>query len=168
MTIVKCKKCNVDFYAKPNWLKKGWGKYCSRKCSHESNRKGKTVQCFICKKDTYKSQKALDGSKSKKYFCSKSCQTIWRNSIVNIGIKHHNWIDGRYTHKNILTKSNILKICTLCKSKDERILAVHHIDKNHINNDLKNLAWLCHNCHFLVHNHARERKIFTEIISAKI
>jgi predicted HNH restriction endonuclease len=33
-----------------------------------------------------------------------------------------------------------------------RVLAVRHIDQNHKNNNVENLAWLCHNCHHLVHN----------------
>lgn len=168
MTIVKCKKCSVEFYAKPSWIKNGFGKYCSRKCSHESSRKGKIVQCFICKKDVYKSKKALNGSKSKNYFCSKSCQTTWRNSMVFIGKDHSNWKNGESTYRNILIKSTREKNCVLCNTDDIRLLAVHHIDKNRLNNDVKNLIWLCHNCHFLIHHHAKEKEKLTTIISSQI
>lgn len=58
----------------------------------------------------------------------------------------------------MLGRNKIPKICTLCKTEDSRILAVHHIDKNRRNNDLKNLIWLCHNCHFLVHHYDVERE----------
>ena len=50
MSQVKCKICNKEFYARPNHLKQGWGRYCSRKCHHIAMRKGKFVKCFICEK----------------------------------------------------------------------------------------------------------------------
>jgi predicted HNH restriction endonuclease len=48
----------------------------------------------------------------------------------------------------------------LCGKDDKRIIAVHHIDKNRSNNKLKNLAWLCYNCHFLVHHYSEIREKF--------
>lgn len=165
MVQIKCKICKKEFYAKPNWIRRGLGKYCSRKCSHESNKKGKMVQCFICGKDVYKSKKALNGSKSKKYFCGKSCQTIWRNSMVFVGEKHANWQDGEFAYRNILVKSKKGRICSFCKEKDIRILAVHHIDNNRKNNNLENLTWLCHNCHFLIHHYRKEKNQFMISIS---
>lgn len=157
MPEIKCKICSNKFYAKPNWIKRGWGKYCSRKCYHESNKKGKLVKCFICNKQIYKSRKALKGSKSKKYFCSKTCQTIWRNSMVFVGKNHSNWKDGEFTYKNILLKSNKKRICALCSENDVRILAAHHLDRNRKNNNIVNLIWLCHNCHFLIHHYKKEK-----------
>ena len=167
MPDVKCKICNKEFYAKPYALKNGLGKYCSKICMRVGLQKGEMRKCFICNSEVYKSRKALLGSKSKKFFCGKSCQTIWRNSMVNIGINHPNWKDGRYTHKNILTKSKAPKICLLCKSKDERIMTVHHIDGNHINNRLGNLIWLCHNCHFLSHHHKKEKNKLEKILKIR-
>ena len=167
MAIVKCKQCDKEFYAKPSWLKNGFGKYCSRKCSHESARNGMVVKCFVCKKDIYKSKKAIDGSKSKKYFCDKSCQTTWRNSMVFIGKNHSNWKDGKTTYRSVLIKSKGEKKCTLCNNNDTRLLAAHHLDKNRMNNDISNLIWLCHNCHFLVHHYIKEKGALVKIISKK-
>jgi 5-methylcytosine-specific restriction endonuclease McrA len=59
-----------------------------------------------------------------------------------------------------LIRSNIKKECNRCNDNDQRILAVHHIDKNRSNNELSNLMWLCHNCHFLIHNFPDETKNF--------
>ena len=42
--------------------------------------------------------------------------------------------------------------CELCATVDERVIVVHHKDKNRTNNKLDNLAWLCRNCHYIVHN----------------
>lgn len=151
MPIVKCKFCNSQFYAKPNWIKQGWGKYCSRKCHYEGKRRGKFVSCFICKKEIYRIPKALRASKSKKYFCNKTCQTLWRNKEFS-GIHHANWKGGAHiNYKKLLIKNKIKPICKLCNCRDDRVLVVHHLDKNRKHNNIKNLIWLCHNCHHLVH-----------------
>lgn len=164
MPLVKCKICKSEFYAKPNWLKIGYGKYCSRKCHHESQKNGRIVKCFICGKDTYRANKDLLKSKSKKYFCSKSCQTIWRNTIVFIGSNHSNWRGGESTYRNILIRNKISKSCKLCMIKDGRVLTAHHIDSNRKNNELNNLVWLCHNCHYLVHHDIKEGRKLMEIL----
>lgn len=158
MPIAKCRICRAQFYAKPFWIKRGYGKYCSSECMHKGRKTGRNVQCFICQKTTYKTQKALNHSKSKKYFCSKSCQAVWRNSVVFIGKNHPNWKSGKYTYRGIMLRSRTPQICKLCKTEDKRVLAVHHLDENHQNNRLKNLVWLCHNCHVLVHHYEAEKK----------
>ena len=156
MPVKNCRICKKEFYTKPNWLKRGWGKYCSSKCQHEDLKNGKIVPCAICNKETYKTLKALKHSKSKKYFCSKSCQTKWRNAFY-VGEKHNNWKHGLFAYQSVLTRNKIPKVCTRCKTKDTRVLAVHHLDKNRKNNTLKNLIWLCNNCHFLIHHYNEER-----------
>jgi hypothetical protein len=158
-----CKICFASFYAKPSWLKKGNGVYCSTKCHHLGTRKGKTVLCHICGKEIYKTQKALLQSKSKKYFCNKSCQAKWRNAEF-VGPKHANWKHGRACYKTILSRADVLKKCVLCKTTDKRVLAVHHVDKDHSNNRLENLSWLCHNCHHLVHYDSVEKRRFLELL----
>lgn len=152
MPYVVCNKCGNHFYAKPNWIKRGWGKFCSRDCVFANQRKGKLITCFICEKEAYKSPKELVRSKSHKFFCGKSCQTIWRNKIVFIGENHANWKYGESAYRRILTTNGKSLICKLCNNRDERILTVHHKDRNRRNNKIENLVWLCHNCHYLVHH----------------
>ncbi len=153
MPQVKCQLCNHKFYAKPSWLKRGVGKYCSRKCKHNAQKTGKTVNCFICGKKVYKRKKALLHSKSGKFFCNKSCQTVWRNQEFR-GSKHGNWKGGEHIkYREILLKRKIKPICKLCKCNDLRILCAHHLDKNKRNNVIENLIWVCHNCHYLIHNY---------------
>lgn len=163
MPIVSCKICLKDFYTKPSWIQKGMGKYCSTLCYQKSKKNGKSVSCFICKKITYKTQKALKHSKSKKYFCGKSCQTKWRNQEF-VGANHANWTGGLFSYRNVLKRAGIPKTCKLCKTRDARVLAVHHINLNHKDNRIENLAWLCQNCHFLVHHHKDEYKKFMEAL----
>jgi len=155
--IKQCKVCGVDFRTKPFFVRNGGGKYCSTACHHKGIRKGKDVECAVCGKRTYKSLKALRGSKSGKYFCGKSCQTKWRNAEF-VGPKHANWVHGMSSYRSVLSRHKIPKLCAVCRVRDERVLAVHHIDRDRRNNRLENLAWLCHNCHFLVHNYGVGKK----------
>ena len=158
MPQVRCKICSSYFYAKPNWLKIGYGKYCSIECRRQSQLKGKFIKCYICGNQAWKMPKALKCSKSGKFFCSKTCQTIWRNSIVFIGPNHSNWKGGHSTYRSRLLREKVPQICKLCGIKDFRLLAAHHIDKNTKNNNIKNLIWLCHNCHYLIHHDIKERQ----------
>jgi hypothetical protein len=93
----------------------------------------------------------LEHSRSGKVFCSKTCQTLWRNSIYS-GEKHARWNNGISIYRKILLKNGKQPICQNCKIKDTRLLNAHHVDHDRNNNDLNNLVWLCLNCHFLVHH----------------
>ncbi len=166
MPVVRCEKCGKEFKKKASQILYYKKHFCSAYCSYEGRKKGKVVQCHVCGIETYKIQKALKNSKSGYFFCSKSCQAKWRNQEF-IGAKHSNWKTGRSAYRSVLTRNKIAKICTLCKTEDERVLAVHHIDRDRLNNDLTNLAWLCHNCHFLVHHDNVERQRFAELVTKR-
>lgn len=158
MPQVQCKICKKEFYAKPSSLKKGWGQFCSSKCQYAFRRKGEIVRCEVCGKEIWRKPRSLRLSKSGKYFCSKSHQTLWRNQIFS-GSHHWNWKGGEeIEHKSFLIKNGIRPVCKLCGCDDTRILAVHHKDRNHRNNILSNLVFLCHNCHHLVHCYKVEIK----------
>lgn len=154
-----CKICNTQFKVKPYFHKHGWGQYCSQICKHLGFRTGKEVSCFICKSKIYKSPRQLKHSKSGKFFCNKSCQTKWRNQFFS-GTLHSQWKGGLTTYRNVILKNKVLQMCRQCKITDKRILIVHHIDENRKNNKSDNLAWLCHNCHRLVHHDKVEKQKF--------
>ncbi len=160
MPHIKCNYCTIEFYAKPSWIKNGYGKYCSVKCRGDAQRNGKNFSCFICDKIVYRSIKGQRTSKSGNFFCSKSCQTIWRNSVLYSGKNHPNWVDGKSSYRDKMLRSNNEQVCNRCATDDVRILAVHHMDRNRNNNELANLIWMCHNCHYLVHNFPQEAKNF--------
>ena len=164
MPIVRCKLCSKKFYGKPYFLKIGQAKYCSPACQYKSRRQGRNFTCGICGKEFYRALGRLKKSKSGKFFCSKSCQTIWRNQEF-VGTKHPNWKTGLSTYRSVLSKHEIPKLCVLCRAKDKRVLAAHHIDKDRKNNHISNLSWLCHNCHFLVHHHKDESLKFMKNLS---
>lgn len=162
MTIVSCEICSKEFYTKPSWLKNGSGKFCSRICSSLAKRKGKNIKCFSCGKEAYKPLKDLNNSKSKNYFCSKKCSLSWNNSL-HFGDNSVNWKGGRFSYKKILERTDLPKRCVLCEKNNIKILSVHHLDQNRSNNDVKNLVWLCQNCHFLVHHYSEEKqKLFNK------
>lgn len=158
-----CRVCKAVFTTKPYYLKKGQGLYCSMPCRHAFERKGKMVRCEQCGEEVYRKPRSLKLSKSQTYFCSKACQTVWRNAQF-IGEKHSNWRGGMYAYRSVLTRHKIKQVCRLCKTTDTRVLAVHHIDQNRKNNAVDNLAWLCHNCHHLVHHHEGVRREFMATI----
>lgn len=156
----KCKTCNKEFLTKTFHIRNGNGLFCSRDCSHASMRNGELLTCFVCKKEIYKTVTQIARSKSRTYFCSKSCQAIWRNKEFS-GDRHKLWKGGGSTYRNILTKKSNMLICAVCKIKDTRVLAAHHIDENHKNNSPENLMWLCHNCHHLTHRFPESLKRYS-------
>ena len=152
---VKCEICGKAFYAKPNLFKHGWGKYCSRKCQHSSQLKGKFVYCDICGKKIWRSPKQVARSKSGKFLCNKSHETLWRNRVYS-GPRHPLWTGGirayRDQYKKIFQKNRAPVICTHYGYNKEKVLVVHHKDGDRRNNRSGNLEWLCRNCHYLIHN----------------
>jgi hypothetical protein len=147
-----CKVCKKEFYVKPCHLKLGGGIYCSRECKYQGQKTGQYIKCDICGKKAWKQLRDFKRSKSNKFFCSKTCQTKWRNDYFK-GPMHKSWKGGAFTYRRIMESSKIQPICRICHNKDYRVLEVHHIDCDRKNNDIKNLVWLCCNCHCLVHKH---------------
>jgi hypothetical protein len=164
MPINKCLICKNSFYARPSLIKKGWGIFCSLNCKKIGTSKKEAVNCYVCGEIIFKTQSQLEHSKSNKFFCSKSCQTRWRN-VEYSGKKHSGWNGGQSIYRKKLIRSNLKPECLMCKITDLRVLAVHHIDNDHSNSDLNNLAWLCHNCHYVVHHDKLEKQRFSRLLN---
>lgn len=154
MEQVICDFCGKKFKRKKSQLKLSKKHFCSAYCSDQGRRSGKIIKCFVCKKLVYKPIKDLKNSRSKKYFCGKNCSGKWIGEQQRAK-NHPNWKGGEYSYKDLFKRTSSKKICFSCGKDDIRILCVHHIDKNRKNNDVKNLMWLCRNCHFLVHNYLK-------------
>lgn len=152
MVTVFCKVCGKEFKTKSWFFQQGWSRCCSGKCRNEAQKKGKFIKCSTCGKSIWRGPASLRSSKSGKFFCTKSCQTLWRNKVYS-GPNHAFWVDGCSIYRKKLLESNTSIVCQLCKVKDLRILQVHHKDGNQQNNELDNLVWLCLNCHHLIHRH---------------
>ena len=154
MALCVCTQCGREFKRKPFLIKRSGGRYCSNSCHYAAIRSGKYVPCGTCGKEIYRPPKRLKLAKYKNYFCNKSCQTVWRNKIF-FGPNHKSWKDGHSSSASVtaLNRTGRAKACEVCMTSDKRILAVHHKDRDRTNNSGKNLSWLCHNCHFLVHHY---------------
>lgn len=149
---VNCVQCGQPFHAKLAHRKRGWGRYCSRACQYEGFKRGVTTACQVCEREVYRSPSEFKNSKSGKFFCDKSCQTKWRN-LQYTGEKHRNWKAGASVHyRAMLKRTGMVQQCGWCKTTDTRILAAHHLDHDRKNNSKENLRWLCHSCHWLIHN----------------
>ena len=149
----KCKICGKIFYIKPFHKKKGWGIYCSKNCQNEGQKTGEFISCDTCRKERWQTPREIKHSKSGKFFCGKSCQTIWRNRFYSEE-NHPFWRGGENIYRLILKRKGVKQICKGCGFKDKRVIIVHHRDRNRKNNKLGNLVWLCHNCHYLAHHHS--------------
>jgi len=156
MPIVYCKICKKNFYTKPNWLERGHGKYCSRECQYKAQRKGNFVNCHKCGKTIWRQPRFLKSSKI--FFCTKDCMMKWRNNFQR-GAAHPNWMGGKYIdYESLLIRMGVEPICKRCSRRDKRILLVHHVDGDRLNNHYSNLNFLCYNCHWLVHKHKESLK----------
>lgn len=145
-----CAYCNSEFYVKPYHLKRGWGRFCSRICLSRGRKTGEQVTCHVCQRQVYRMPSEIKKNNQGKTFCSKSCQTVWRNSYYSAD-KHTAWKGGEGSYRQRMLRAGRSLECRRCREKDQRVLVVHHIDENRENNSLDNLVWLCHNCHYLVH-----------------
>lgn len=77
---VKCRVCGKEFYIRPYFSREDWGKYYSKKCKDESQKTGQYVICAYCGEKVYRTLADLRReSKTKTYFCNKSCQCAWKN-----------------------------------------------------------------------------------------
>ncbi len=76
----------------------------------------------------------------------------WKNSELRAGNNHPLWKGGEGSYRQKMKRSSCPPVCAHCGITNERVLAVHHKDRNRKHNDLENLMWLCHNCHYLEHH----------------
>lgn len=153
MSIRSCVTCKKAFHARPSHIRNGWGKFCSIKCKGKSQINQTKVICATCGKIITRPPSKIERrSKSKKFFCNKSCFAIWKNKTMFVGPGHPQWTDGHASYRRMmLRRASQPLACAHCGFNDIRALLVHHVDHSRKNNATKNLLWLCHNCHYLIH-----------------
>lgn len=136
-----CIVCNNPIYRRPSEITKSNGHvFCGLLCYGKFNRKEKP--CIVCG--------TLMMTSLNKKTCSRACANKNRAGIqYKINRPHDKVVDQR------LLKLRLIKcrgaVCEICCYNKMEILQVHHQDRNHKNNDLKNLKLICPNCHFEEH-----------------
>lgn len=163
-TILKpCLQCKKEFEAPLREVKRGNGKFCSHSCvaTYTASKKPKkkpNVQCAHCGKEFYKSESKKKKSKSGLFFCSRACKDTAQRvgGIREIMPSHY----GTSKNYRSICFAHHEKVCVVCG--EDKIVAVHHYDHNHHNDDPKNLVPLCPTHHQYVHSsykHLVEKQI---------
>ena len=146
-----CKQCGSDFKAYYREVNRGNGKFCSRAClgkyrSENKKVKESNVQCAACGHKFHKTPSRFNRTKSGLHFCSTICHT---SSQRIGGIKEVIPLHYGTSYRSICAQHHEMK-CVVCD--EDKIVAVHHHDCNHENNDPKNLVPLCPTHHQYVHS----------------
>lgn len=139
----KCIRCGKDFYARPSFIKKGWGKYCSISCGKLRVKYPILKNCLLCGEQFI----IADGSYSKKKYCSSSCAAKLNNKSRK-GIKYK----GKRSAKKYLI-SKYGHVCMIPNCNYAVTLDIHHIKYRSKggDNDFGNCLLLCPNHHREVH-----------------
>lgn len=157
---INCKNCNIVCEVPQKEVKRGNGKFCSLKCSHEFRKKQPKIEkdhnciCAKCEKTFYKNKSSKKISKSGLYFCSRKCKDEAQRigGIKEIQPGHYGKGNNAGYYRKVTERAGLMHECQKCGyNKIPSILQVHHKDRNRENNDISNLEVLCPNCHLEDH-----------------
>jgi hypothetical protein len=159
-TKINCLNCGKETDIENKEIKRGFGKFCSRKCSGEHHSKNivppePNVKCAFCGKDFYITPSRAERSKSKLYFCCNAHHDAAQHlgGIKEIMPSHYGTgrADNTYRRKVFSTLGRPKK-CERCGyDQHEAAIIVHHKDRNRMNDADENLEVLCCNCHAIEH-----------------
>lgn len=158
-----CENCGTKFLKLLNQYKNTKHHFCCVNCSKQYRSNRVLVKCAFCGKEFEKVPSSFKHSKSKLYFCSVECkneaQKI-KNNFTNIQPNHY----GKGSNYQRICFDNHPHKCCICG--EEHIVAVHHYDGNHNNNDPSNLIPLCptHHCYW----HSKFRKLIKDKVDEYI
>ena len=156
MILKNCLNCQSEFNAPAKEVKRGNGKFCSKKCSGEYNGKIRpkpepNKECAWCSLPIYRNKSTAAVSKSGLHFCSdehkNKAQSL--NGLREMHLPHYG--TGNNYRDKVFKIEGKLKICERCGFDNAAAIIVHHKDRNRENNDLSNLEILCCNCHAIEH-----------------
>ena len=162
----KCKHCNEEFDFKTTSEKANHSRWCNKnperndtdglKKAQQKNVESKSgkiksfdVVCYNCGNQFKVDEREKQFPSKVKYFCCKSCSNSEGGKAK--AIKYHPDVVAHYTtvcfrwHK---------KECIVCG--ENKIVAVHHNDGNHNNNDPMNLIPLCPTHHQYIHSRYKD------------
>ena len=152
-----CEVCNKNFYARI--LRGKRARFCSRECYKIGITEKIECTCSMCGKKFKRIKSKIEKPKHGFLFCSRECKEKAQGVDSPIPIKPYHYKDG-YTKYRARAFSEYGKKCQMCGyCDDERMLDVHHIDKNRSHNKIENLAVLCVWCHALVTRGVRDLQV---------
>lgn len=169
MTNKECLQCHETFKTYPNWIKRGGGKFCSRKCASQFHRNRVERECEKCGSKFSVKPSTLIYNASR--FCSSKCSQVASRGVEKPSIQGENapnWRGGVSFYpygsnpypsefsdslkEKIRSRDNYE--CQLCGMNEEEhilvwgsMLQVHHIDYVKTNCEEGNLVSLCNQCH---------------------
>lgn len=157
-TKINCLNCGQEAYIENKEIRRGNGKFCSRKCSGEHHSKNivapePNVKCAFCHEAFYLCDSKRAASKSGFYFCCREHKDAAQRigGIREIMPPHYG--ETLQNYRTIIFKiAGKPRICERCGyDKHDAAIVVHHKDRNRDNNDISNLEVLCANCHAIEH-----------------
>ena len=148
-----CLHCNNQFTPPESEVKRGNGKFCSRKCSstHAAQKRSSArplnATCALCGKSFRKSPSKL---KELNFCCRSHKDKAQRLQHRILEIPHYS--DGAFVEYRKLALEHYGEVCQRCGYNIHAMaLDVHYKDRNRRNNDLSNLEVVCRNCHAIEH-----------------
>jgi hypothetical protein len=162
---VKCKHCNEEFAGSVSEFA-NHSRWCSKNPKVVQYRadnaargvklgnarfgdvKAYTVVCACCGDDFIVKEREQLYPQKEQYFCSRACANSTGGKAK--ALKHH--YDDVAHYVTVAWRHHVKK-CLVCG--EVKIVAVHHYDENHENNDPKNLVPLCPTHHQYMHSKYR-------------
>ena len=144
----KCLCCGEPFLTHQCELRRGGGKFCSRKCAtiyrntHDNPAKKEEVRAKISGNHAN-----VSGEKNPMFMRRGAAAPAYKDG--------RNSFKGE-KYRKMLLASGRTQECEVCKTTSN--LCVHHIDGDHNNNVLDNLMCVCYKCHNSIkHHHERDK-----------
>src|SRR5574343_1224005 len=106
---IECLVCKTKKKVKRTEVDRGFGKFCSRKCMSEFQKKRSLINCSFCDEEFEIENRKLE--KQNNYFCSNDCRLKWF-SIVTTGENNHNYKE-RITVQCSYCNSDIIRVPSL-------------------------------------------------------
>lgn len=143
--MLQCETCKTEFPKPLRFAKKKDTHYCSPKCGHIGRKVSSVVECDFCKKPH--ERKPSRATKSGLVFCSRRCKELAQTAMHQL-LSCGNEFGGAAGYRERALRYYGSK-CEWCEYAFEKLLDVHHIDRNRQNGAIENLMVLCVLCHTL-------------------